>query len=693
MQAPSHTPFVRFCLCVVALLCGLRSVVLGSPFSTTVKGDASLRASDGATAVSVIELGLPGSASAPAAAKVSVAEAIVGQPGVQVRHSGGLGQWSGASLRGSAPGQVAVFLDGVPLSRGSQAAVDLSQLPLDGLERVEIYRGVAPLELGSETLGGAINLVTRRGQGPATTWLSLGSGSFGLRRVSVGYKAPSPRLMLSAAYQRADGDFPYYFNEGLRYGREQLDELRRKNDDFSQLSVDARVEAEGSSTAVFVHGSGVLRRQGVAGIGQPSSQAGHPELQMGRVLLDGGVRWNSPSQRVRLVLDTHGLLDRTQSKNLEALPPILTEQLSQQIGSKAILRIATGPAEDLRKSQLLTVAEVRYEKMLQRDLCPSPRLDCDRATEASSDRLRGVLSLGGELSLADRRLLFEPGLHLLLVRSSYHSLGDRETESQPTDFAVLPSPRAAARVLLRPWLLLRMSCGRFVRLPTFLELFGDGAFFRKSLGLRPESAWTGELGIEAHGQPTAFLSGIFSVHAFGRNIDDLIDVVRDGPTLRARNVGQATAGGVEMSAAGNLRDLLRVELTYTFLDTRDQTDQPGRSGNLLPGRPRHAVFLRGEAAYRPIRLFYELDFVSALFLDPANLVERPARTLHALGILLGPVTRFRATLRVEIRNLLDTRTVDMALPLQMQARPVPLTDFFDYPLPGRALFATLAGRL
>lgn len=688
-----------FCLLLLCLFCEILTFRMGAgraqttPFQTTVSGDSVLQKSDSAAAVSVIELGLPGQASAPSAAKSSVGELIVGQPGVQVRRSGGLGQWSGASLRGAAPGQVAVFVDGVPLSRGSQSAVDLSQLPLDGLERVEVYRGVAPLEFGSETLGGAINLVTRRGQGPPSAWLSLGSGSFGLRRASVGYKAPSPRLLLSAAYQAADGDFPYFFNEGLRYGREQLDELRRKNDDFSQLSVDARVEAETRAGSLYVHSSGLLRRQGVAGIGQPSSQPGQPDLQTGRVLLDGGVRLRTPTPRVQIDLDVHGLVDRTQSKDLQALPTVLSEQLSQQAGAKAFLRIYTGPTEDLKKSQLQTVAEVRYEQNRQRDLCPAPRLDCDRSQAAQSDRLRGAFSIGGELLLADRRLRFEPGLHLLIVRSQYQSLGDRETESMPTDVSVLPSPRAAARVLLRPWLLLRASSGRFVRLPTFLELFGDGAFFRKSLGLRPESAWSGELGVEASGQLASFLTANLSLHAFGRNIDDLIDVVRDGPTLRARNVGQATSAGVELSGAANLRELLRVELSYTFLDSRDRTTQPGRSGNLLPGRPQHAVFLRSEAAYRPLRLFYELDFVSSLFLDPANLVERPARTLHAVGVALGPITRFRVSLRVEVRNLLDTRTVDMALPLEPKPRPVPLTDFFDYPLPGRALYATLAGRL
>lgn len=686
------------------LLCCALSLWLGSVFAmpsvasaqsmqTTVRSDSLLRQRDDSSAVSVIELGLPGQASAPSASRLSVAELIVGQPGVQVRRTGGLGQFSGASLRGSAPGQVAVFLDGIPLSRSSQSAVDLSLLPLDGLERVEVYRGVPPLSLGSETVGGAINLVTRQGQGPQSGWVSLGSGSFGLRRVSVGYKAPRPKVMLTLGYQSADGEFPYYFNEGLRYSAEQLAELRRKNDDFAQVSANARVQLDRGQQSFFLHGSGLLRRQGVAGIGQPSSLPGQPRQQTGRALLDVGARLMTPSQRVRLDIDGHTLLERTASSDLLSLPPSHTEQLTQQVGLRSLLRVITSPQPDSPTSQLLAVAELRYEHLRQRDLCPAPRLDCITQNEAQSERLRGTISVGGELALAEKRLLFEPGIHLLLVRSVSQGLGDRGTEEVPTTFSALPSPRAAARLLLRPWLLLRMSCGRFVRLPTFLELFGDGAFFRKSLDLRPESAWLGELGIEAKGQPLPRLSAVVSLHAFGRTVDDLIDIVRDGPTLRARNVGQVTAAGIELSSQARIAELLSVELNYSLLDTRDRTDQPGRADNLLPGRPLHSVFLRSELSHFRVRLSYELDYTSALFLDPANVNLRPARTLHAVGLSLGPILPIRLSLRIELRNLLDTRLVDVTLPLMNRPVPVPLTDFFDHPLPGRALYATLSGRL
>jgi hypothetical protein len=50
-------------------------------------------------------------------------------------------------------------------------------------------------------------------------------------------------------------------------------------------------------------------------------------------------------------------------------------------------------------------------------------------------------------------------------------------------------------------------------------------------------------------------------------------------------------------------------------------------------------------------------------------------------------------LTVEVRNLADLRVVQQPLggsALAGRTTPYPLVDFFDYPLPGRAVYATLA---
>lgn len=678
---------------------GLAGPARAQDFAATVRAPAVPR-SDPA-AVTIIELGLPGQANQPGPYKTSLAEVLVGQPGVQVRSSGGLGQFSGAVLRGAAPNQVAVLVDGVPLSRGSQASVDLSLLPIAGVERIEIYRGAPPIELGVDAIGGTVNLITRRGRTAPTGWAALGGGSFGRRLVNLGYSGEQPglRVSASASYQGAVGDFPYYFNEGLRYGKLQLAELRRQSDDFDQGAVDLRVTFGEQSRGGFAQVSGLLKRQGVAGIGQPGGQPGDPELQTGRALLIVGGQGTLAGGHVELSGDAHGLLEQTRFRDLETLPVRLLAQLGEQTGARLVLRLhryalPARPAATLNQLSLLLLAEGRYERLDQSDLCSGQPGSCQGA--APNQRARALLGLGGEVRLWHDRLLIQPGGHLLIAHSDTLPPGSTATGSS---LAVFAAPRLAARLQVLPWLLLRASGGRFVRLPTFLELFGDRAFFRPSLDLRPESAWTVEAGFAATTAPQAGLALSLSTHGFYRLIDDLIDVIRDGPTLHARNVGAARTAGVEVEARARLGEALQAQLNYTFLDARDQTDDANRRDHLLPGRAPHTVFLRLEGGYRALRLFYEIDHAAQLYQDPASLQPRPQRTLHALGLQLGPYLfargRLRVQLAVEVRNLLDTRLALTTLPLAAPRGPLPLplTDYFDYPLPGRALYATLSARL
>lgn len=663
-------------------------------FATTVRG-SNLR--DDAAAVSQIDLGLPGERGAPSAYKTSLAQVLAGQPGVQLRSAGGLGQWSGAILRGADASQVAILIDGVPLQRGGQSAVDLSQLPVDGIERVEIYRSLPPLEVGIDAIGGAINLISRRGRSGGQTFFVLGAGSFGLRKVTAGHTSERGPLRAAAtvSYQGATGDFPYLSDGGLMYSG-RLIELIRRNDDFDQINVDVRVSHETAERGFFVATHGLLKAQGVAGIGQAAAQPGQPRLQLGRALLALGGHRSLYGGRLRLSSDAHVLVEGSGLRDLAIVPAANYEQLGLQAGVRGVASIA-GRAQSalgmpLRRWQLMF--DGRYERATSSDLCPAPRRDCGQATPTASQRLRLQLGAGGELRFAEDLLLVQPGLHLLMARSSLRPLAGSPAADQVFDGdALFVAPRVATRLRLSRALLLRMGGGRFVRLPTFLELFGDRAFFRPNLELRPESAWIVELGGRLAIDPRPWLSLQLEAHAFARQIDDLIDVIRDGATLRARNVGQAITAGVEAELGLRLAESFSLQATYTFLHARDETDVPGRGGNRLPGRPAHTLFLRGELAYRSLRLAYEIDYRSAIFLDPANGRERPGRLLHALALHSGPLGRTQITLSVELRNLTDERSAEIILPLAVQShREVPLSDLYDYPLPGRAVYGTLSGR-
>jgi iron complex outermembrane receptor protein len=140
--------------------------------------------------------------------------------GVQVRRFGGLGDFATVSIRGSTPGQVGVFFDGIALTQARNETVNLADLPLDQLGRVEIYRGVSPLALSGSALAGAINLVSREPDDVPRFSLLAGGGSFATRKVSVAGSAARGPLagLLSATYLGSAGDFE--FEDGQRYAAE-----------------------------------------------------------------------------------------------------------------------------------------------------------------------------------------------------------------------------------------------------------------------------------------------------------------------------------------------------------------------------------------------------------------------------------------------------------------------------------------
>lgn len=81
--------------------------------------------------------------------------------GVKVRREGGAGSDFDLTINGMSGSSIRYFIDGVPLeTKGSGLRLD--NVPLNTVERVELYKGVVPSYLGADALGGAVNIVTRK---------------------------------------------------------------------------------------------------------------------------------------------------------------------------------------------------------------------------------------------------------------------------------------------------------------------------------------------------------------------------------------------------------------------------------------------------------------------------------------------------------------------------------------------------
>ncbi|MFB9051606.1 TonB-dependent receptor [Formosa undariae] len=79
--------------------------------------------------------------------------------GVRVRESGGVGSQMSFSLNGFKGNQVRFFIDGVPMDNFG-SSFQINNIPINMAERIEVYKGVVPVGLGADALGGAVNIIT-----------------------------------------------------------------------------------------------------------------------------------------------------------------------------------------------------------------------------------------------------------------------------------------------------------------------------------------------------------------------------------------------------------------------------------------------------------------------------------------------------------------------------------------------------
>ncbi|WP_314296646.1 TonB-dependent receptor plug domain-containing protein [Capnocytophaga gingivalis] len=107
--------------------------------------------------------------------------------GVKVRETGGVGAESQINLNGFTGQHVRTFVDGVPISRAS--SFQIGNIPTELIDRIEIYKGVVPVTFGSDALGGAVNIVTRRSNAQYAN-LSYTFGSFNTHKSTLNVGAP-----------------------------------------------------------------------------------------------------------------------------------------------------------------------------------------------------------------------------------------------------------------------------------------------------------------------------------------------------------------------------------------------------------------------------------------------------------------------------------------------------------------------
>ena len=161
----------------------------------------------------------------------NISDVLSKTAGMQVRMSGGEGSSSRLSVRGLEGKRIGYFMDDLALNDNNEA-IDINDIPIDFIERIEIYKGVVPARLGGSSIGGAVNFVMKefpaRYADASYTYGSFNThkANFTFRRNKNGYKGS-----IGGYYTHADND--YRMELPLQKGRY----INRDHDGYKKLTI------------------------------------------------------------------------------------------------------------------------------------------------------------------------------------------------------------------------------------------------------------------------------------------------------------------------------------------------------------------------------------------------------------------------------------------------------------------------
>lgn len=581
----------------------------------------------------------------------SAADLLGESVGAQLRRQGGRDDFATLTIRGAPSAQLQILLDGVSLGRASDSVVNLADIPLDTVERVEMYRGFSPVGLTPRSAAGVVNIITREPT-EATGSFAVGGGSFGTAKVNASGAGPLAGGSASAfgAFRTTNGDFDYVDDNGTLDNTDDDRTRKRANNESNAVENLLRWRrGVTDSTGLQLRNHLFYKDEGVPGLArfappQASLQTVR-EIAAAAIGADNG-RWNLEQNLTwqQKKLTDYGAFDNT----------------AETTASTTIGRWA----RPVGKSHWFSgSSEYAWEGFEQRsDLLPSQ--NADRSTLA--------IAAGDDWTVKplDTTMTFQLRHQELWNDSSAATTGSSSDRS--TD------PRVGLKWEPLAGLAIKSNASTYFRPPTFEELYGADGFTTGNPKLKPESGLTYDAGFEWKTSWDPLGDVALSYSYFGSDIDDVILIILDfNRTAKAVNASRAKIQGHEARVEWKGPLGLAISANFTHQDARNRSNVPGLSGKQLPGLAPNDGWARLSWTHANLVLAYDIDVTGSHYIDSENVNSKlPTRTVQSVSMVYGPIWK-GFSVSLEAHNLGNSL----------------VPDEIGYPLPGRAFYATLSWSL
>jgi vitamin B12 transporter len=467
----------------------------------------------------------------------TVLEVLRTVPALDVVQLGGPGGQTSVFIRGAKSEHTLVLIDGIemndPITPGRSC--DFANLTTDNIERIEIIRGPQSTLYGSDAIGGVINIITKRGKGRPSGFVSAEAGSFNTFREKAGTSGGNKWANYSLGISRWDTD-------GISAASEK--DGNHEKDGYENTSISTKLGVtpaenfDADFVLRYINARADIDNYGGVG-GDDPNNTGESEQLFFRTQARLSLFNDLWEQRLGCSLTD---LDRDYRNDTDADHPA---DLSRDSYDGKTLKFDWQHNLYLHETNTLTFGvETEKEKGESDYYSESAWGPYTSTFEKETARTTGYY-------LQDQVKLWDSWFTTLGVRLDDHSRFGSETTYRI----------ASAYLIHQTGTKLKGTYGTGFKAPSLYQLYSQYG----DQNLDPEESTGWDIGVE---QSLFDKKLILGATYFSNEFDELIEF--ESGTSKYINVAEAEARGVEVFASVRPIDDLTFLASYTYTDTEDK---------------------------------------------------------------------------------------------------------------------------
>lgn len=618
--------------------------------------------------------------------------------GVTIRSTGGVGSSSRISVRGLEGKRIGLFVNESSLNENSDY-MDINDIPVDLIKRIEVYKGIVPAKFGGSAIGGAVNIVLKE-YPPKYLDINYSLQSFNTHKASFALKRNRNRIVLGL------GTFYTYSDNSYKMLVPNHDvEVTREHDNYEKFIIPFSITSyKWWFDEVEFAGLPILSSKEIQGIEEYDIR--HAASTSNAYVIEANAnKENFLTEGMDFDIDnqyTYSVYTLTDTSRYRyGWAGEITEAVSQDgigLGEIGMHPNTTNTKKHIyfqklnlnyvinHKNSFNLNSHYRYSKGLPSDTLKDAVVGYK--TEFNSTMNSWTLGLSYEFNSEDNKLTnatsvkyYHYSVQTQLIEITDVSRIPEDIDNLKKDYGV----NNAIRYRFTPTFLMKASASYDVRLPSEYELLGDGFMIGPAGNLYPERSTAFNIG--AMYDKTTARNNRFQIeiNGFYQYLENMIRFTGGALQNRYKNFGKMHSLGAETEVKWDAAKWLYLWGNVTYQDLRDVRELTPGTQNRNPtymdrmpnipwlfangGIELHRENLFGGNAQNT-RLFGDCSFIEEYFHDFEQSIFQEKRIPRSLTFNAGlehSLKNQRIIISVWANNITNARVMSE----------------FNRPLPGR----------